>query len=930
MQKEIRFGGYSTTPSDYDSRDGELASSLGLVNEDEALRPIAPPVVIDTFGSGVSVVFIHSSQTGYTHFILYDTATHQLKWASQGGSPALIEAVPGLVKVDAVGNTLIALSSSGISYYLWSDEETRYKPLGNAIPDIPISFGLVAHPRGFDGDTTFNIALNQDIATYPWNTELTDESKRRITQEVMSRADKLIADESTNKGRFCMPFFVRYAVRLYDDSLVNHSAPILMIPTTDEGVVVFYDILQGTNTLSCLMMSVPSSLDYCIQRSMSSLSGNWSDIIKSVDIFVSKPIYTHDQSGTIESLGNSLADTSIFVGRIPHNKYNGSTPVFVTSREDDCILDPVSSSDNYRFLQEYSEWTYKQLVKMYFIRSGVDNNGIIRLPERSKESISEEMSSCSVFFKLASIPFNEIAQDAGTRKALEVPDDYLPSLVAMEAMVDDYLTHDKLTAGGSYVYNSRLNLFGVSRSLFSGFSPFAMLCYTTSVIHFGYASGSSTTINPTIVSGSSSKMFAEVYIKEGGVTRKVSATTTDVMAKYVSVTDGASTTKVSRGAYVFYPNTNAFKMTIYHSASGSYTQAYDIDLKPHDLLNGAYGLLEFNIERTPNHTATTASSNTSVDVPNKLYTSEVANPFYFPVEGIKTIGAGSILGIATAAKALSQGQFGKFPLYAFATDGVWALEVSSSGFFNPAQPITLDVCTNAGSIAQMDSSVLFVTSRGLMMISGSNVTCLTDNIDGDPFDVSGLPLYSSIDALVDLPATAPFLTFLSGCGVSYVYDRQYIIVFNKLYDYAYVYSIKGKSWGMMRSQIDHSVNAYPASYVQLTDGTLVDYSQYGAISGTQFLLTRPLKLDAPDILKTIDVVIQRGLFASGGVKTILYGSRDLQHWFAVYTSDNHYLRGFRGTPYKYFRIALVCSLTEGESLSGMSVQFTPRLTDQPR
>jgi hypothetical protein len=96
------------------------------------------------------------------------------------------------------------------------------------------------------------------------------------------------------------------------------------------------------------------------------------------------------------------------------------------------------------------------------------------------------------------------------------------------------------------------------------------------------------------------------------------------------------------------------------------------------------------------------------------------------------------------------------------------------------------------------------------------------------------------------------------------------------------------------------------------------------------LITRPLKLDQPDILKTIDTIIQRGYFRKGHVKTILYGSRDLFNWQLIYSSTDHYLRGFRGTPYKYFRIVLLCSLTKDESIFGCTVQYTPRLLDQPR
>lgn len=84
------------------------------------------------------------------------------------------------------------------------------------------------------------------------------------------------------------------------------------------------------------------------------------------------------------------------------------------------------------------------------------------------------------------------------------------------------------------------------------------------------------------------------------------------------------------------------------------------------------------------------------------------------------------------------------------------------------------------------------------------------------------------------------------------------------------------------------------------------------------------------MLKTIDTLIQRGNFRSGHVKTALYGSRDLFNWHLVSSSVTHRILNRRGTPYKYFRIAVVCGLEAGESVSGCSVSFTPRLTNRLR
>ena len=100
-------------------------------------------------------------------------------------------------------------------------------------------------------------------------------------------------------------------------------------------------------------------------------------------------------------------------------------------------------------------------------------------------------------------------------------------------------------------------------------------------------------------------------------------------------------------------------------------------------------------------------------------------------------------------------------------------------------------------------------------------------------------------------------------------------------------------------------------------------------------MTRPLKLDAPDVLKTINTIIQRGTFETGldgesRFGQVLYGSRDLKNWFPVWSSKDRYLRGFRGTPYKYFRIAVAAWLRTDESISGATIEYEPRLTDKHR
>lgn len=324
------------------------------------------------------------------------------------------------------------------------------------------------------------------------------------------------------------------------------------------------------------------------------------------------------------------------------------------------------------------------------------------------------------------------------------------------------------------------------------------------------------------------------------------------------------------------------------------------------------------------------TKDTNILVSSKIYTSEVSNPFCTLASNINTVGTGKILGLCASVKALSEGQFGQFPLYAFTTDGVWALTVSATGSYSSVQPVSRDVCTNPSSITQLDSSVLFTTDRGIMLIAGSQTQCITDIINTNyPFDITSLTAIDKLHAKIGHSAdkcipTKPLLTFLKGAKMVYDYIRQHVIVYNPNYTYAYVYSIKSQAWGMISTNLKYNVNSYPEAIAVTSEGNIVSFGEVDDMADEVkvLYLTRPLKLDNPDILKTVREVIQRGMFQRGDVATVLYASRDLYHWFLVCNpSKDHYLRGYSGTPYKYFRIAGIASLTADKDIQGASIRY---------
>ena len=115
--------------------------------------------------------------------------------------------------------------------------------------------------------------------------------------------------------------------------------------------------------------------------------------------------------------------------------------------------------------------------------------------------------------------------------------------------------------------------------------------------------------------------------------------------------------------------------------------------------------------------------------------------------------------------------------------------------------------------------------------------------------------------------------------------------------------------------------------------TLVNVSNTGneyskGVKG--IIITRPLKLDSPDLLKTITQSIHRGVFEKGHIKSVLYGSRDCINYIPITSSLDHTIRSIHGSPYKYFRFAIITELSPGESLSGTSVVYETRQTNKLR
>lgn len=895
MIKEVRYNGYAANPSEYQSADGDLGVAMNLVSEDGGLKLMEGGKEAHQWSEGMSALYIHRSSQ-YKHIIYTDGSI--VYWAEMSETDNSFEEVAGnkviglaegeeVRGIVAIGNTLIITTSESMRYVLWRDE--KYIDLGSKLPFVGIEFDMKkVLDASKSEETEFTEMYNGSVRALTGSdrAKVHPDDFRKITESVYGTILKLTSEEIISKGYFYQPMMVRYALKMYDGAYVMHSAPILLLPSVTVPSVKV-DEIKGNDTT--LTMATTTTIAYfALQyRILSNVSiSDWKDLIDRIDIFVTSPIYTWNQAKDIDSRPGDLPCLSREI--YPYNRDESVFPqnIFAGHYEGMDYYIPYRSEDDYWKVQLNQEW--------------------------DKEIVSEHL-----FYKIGSISFDKIKK-MESFVDIELESDNLAALETHPTLPDDYNSHCKLVGGFQYAYNNRLNLANVEYFAGDTLPIRTMGAYVEPADGVNYV-----------------PLTIDVWIKKEG--KEIVATQT-IKAEASESNPFAWANVAKSGAtfprWMYYPDAGAYKMRV--RGDGWHKTFY---LTPHDFLNGAYwwGGLGLDVEFGELPIVPMGEIKaTSVQMGNKLYTSEAENPWVFPASGVRAIGDGDIIGIASAARALSEGQFGQFPLYAFTTEGVWALSVNDTGTFNPAQPISRDVCVDADSITQIDQSVLFATNRGVMMIAGSETICMTDGIDTDsPMLLGempgGLQLMSKAEIGSGTFDLVAFKDYLQGARMVYDYTYQRIVLYQPRCYYAYVYSLKSKQWGMMESNIQYGVNSYPEALVVTSDNKLVDLSSAeGKLMRKGLAVTRALKLDGGDILKTIDTIIQRGDFDRGDVSTVLWGSRDLKNWHLIWTSKDHYLRGFRGSPYKYYRIGAIAEIGREESLIGASINYQLKQTNKLR
>lgn len=833
MRQDIIWGGITRSTGEGVCPDGECAELVNLIPDGGSLWPAVEGERVYDFGDHGErrLVYVHRSG-GYENWLSYDDKMLFFEAVQETGGvvrsafweDGLMEA-PDLLGIEAIGNTLIVFSGRGKEYLLYKDGNYTY--LGEMPPraEPSITVNVISRESAASA-SELNPDPPQSYLTEgtPWQGDY-EANIAGVTGAVFPVINLELA-RSRGQGCFVFPFFLRYALRLYDGSYIYQSAPrLISTPVNVRSRVSKWSSSAGEKV---------ANFDFTVQiyemhlryRLVYDMKG-WEDIVKGVDFFASEPVWTLDQNGYID-----------------------------------------------RF--EY--------------RDGVTFLG---LPAVGEDVIRNKLESTGVFYKVHSL---ELGGERLFDGDILMKEGGLDNLIFQPQLSDDYNSHCRVTGQCSYVYNSKLHLGGIRQTLFHGFKPFQE----------GEGNASAAT-----------RVDVSWLIKTEGGDAQVCR----------SWELGSTELKIGLHSFVYYPDPRAYKMII--TLNGLYTR--EVELRPHQRLNGAYALLDWRgsyvetgVGYGPySHTA----RHTDVFYPNKLQVSELNNPFTFPVNQIYTIGTGRITGLAAATKALSQGQFGQFPLYVFSQDGIWSLEVGGSAY-SVRTPVTRDVCVSATSVVSLDSAVVFASAKGLMVLEGSQVSPLSQVLDGPALRVEAgseldrLSILSKGPSLSDIATGDRFSDYLRDACIGYDYVHSRLLVCRGGGDYSYLYDLKSGLWCKVSGVYQGVLNAYPECYVSDKSGVRrlsQEPAREDAGRVKVCLITRALKWGEGSTLKRLQrLAVGVESFYGRDLGVVVCGSRDGETYSVLKGWKGGRAPRIGGSGYRYFRVMLSGEVDARCALQGLS------------
>lgn len=951
MQKSFSFKGLTLGSDNLLVADGECMEVVNLRYRDGVLLPI-PIAGQDTeLESVYSRIYWHSASEMYlaiensdeqpVHF--YDKNLKIVTSASSPDELMLFPLLKGVERIEFSGNIVCCIAVSTIYYLIYDADKYRWLGERPPMPSLTFSVESIVYSLTTDDSYLLMPALdNIDDPLYWGNASL-------------GFFDECLA-ELHSKGYFVDRALFRFAFRLYDGSYLCYS-PIYYVD--DDNSIA--GLARDADNYAAEAIDAHSSSRYRVKvqgfKPLFHFKNidlkAWENIIVAIDLFTSGSIYGHKVAETADKW--SIRNGMYYSNERGNKRY--------VNKDNVELLSDVTNAAMFYKIAEYNiDGVLVDSVK------NVAATGLAlcdNMPDEDSPAVARTAAS--------SYMFNGRLHLAGMREQLFKgynSNDYLPA--AMEAALTTYaMVHTKIktSMGMSVVKREYDGTFalGVKDGAYY-ITPYIMYpdsraCETTFVIKIG-----STVYRKTFPLTPHKTLNLAAYVHsygDGCTVTLVSGMSDGQQPILLSAENVKAFFSYTPGEYViqYIGGKGWYYGDVEFTARGSAQyrplistlnpvdgDTITIVIKQGDVLDNLLDIRDISID---------SSWEVLPEIPqvdevnpcevrgNVMKVSAVDNPFYFPAKNTYTPSHEDIQAVCSNTVALSQGQFGQHPLYVFCKDGIWAMAVDASGnvTYAAAYPLSREVCINPASLCCIDSGVVFVSDKGVMLLQGGELTCLSASLDSNEMPIKEITpssIFYKIAALSHNTSAVGrilFKEYIKDVVIGFLASEKEIWISNPRYEYTYVFSLENGCWAKVNRGYTCFVNCYP----HLVTNTCVDDKSYISLLQNNnsagyapvLLITRPqlwgTKLPKRIIQlmlhASVKMTTQSASYEYAGLGCYLLCSNDGVHFKLLYGVEkekdfNDVVFPFFPTQsYKYYVIALSGAIAADSRVVGAELSI---------
>lgn len=419
-----------------------------------------------------------------------------------------------------------------------------------------------------------------------------------------------------------------------------------------------------------------------------------------------------------------------------------------------CIyMTPERSGHDFRNL-EFTRWTAGSTEDV------TQPEGLLRYydPPYNAEIVKNLANEVN-YYLVKEIPVEDVLKDEGypfKEVHIKLENGLLKDIETAEVMGIDNFTHHDMIPSKRFIYNSRVHLGDIKVLAGQMHDPFIHSFnddiprwWTPRVYLDGefthadsYLDGMAPVLDKATLLGTL-KIYLRASIESGGIVRQVEK---EVSGDDITIFNDAATSKhyLAIRPMASYPDnratswelvcsnatvdsvqrrmTGVFSMrpsTFHNFAARNFDSERIAEL---DLMLPTLVELPLNAEAYSALTEITTVNTLEWQETNRLQVSEVNNPLFYPARQSYRVGnpENRVLALIVAQETMTEMQFGQFPLYAFTSEGIYALEYQGGEvlYTRIVQFLNDIIVENATPLSISDGAIVYQERSGIKILLG--------------------------------------------------------------------------------------------------------------------------------------------------------------------------------------------------------------------